>query len=232
MARTLSVRFLVPNSVTAASIVLGFCSMLAATREHYDLAVHLLVGAILLDALDGRLARWLKATSRFGQEMDSFSDALSFGAAPAFLIFEAVLHPLGPSGAAVSLIFLLAAVLRLARFNLTSDHRAKERRTVGVPTPVGAGYVMALVLMREQLPVVVAVVLVLALAVGMVSKLRLPEMQGRSLVTLMLVVGIGNYLAVVARPNWYTVGWWNLWNVLIFIAARAEDRRLQILSSG
>jgi CDP-diacylglycerol--serine O-phosphatidyltransferase len=69
--------------------------------------------------------------------MDSFCDALSFCAAPAFLAFEAVLQPLGSAGVAAAVFYLLAGVFRLARFNLTSDVHVKASRTVGVPTPIG-----------------------------------------------------------------------------------------------
>ncbi len=61
----------------------------------------------------------------------------------------------------------------------------------------------------------------------MISRLPLPEMRGRSLVTYAILVGIANYFVVVFRPNWYTVGWWNLWNVVILLVAKGEDRRLE-----
>ena len=72
-------------------------------------------------------------------------------------------------------------------------------------------------------PAAVAVV-VLLLAVGMVSRWALPNIRGKNLVTAMIVVGIFNYTLVMLRPNWWTVGWWNVWNVVILLAARAEDR--------
>lgn len=224
-------RFLVPNLLTAANIAAGFLSMLAAAEGSYEQSVYWLVLAILLDLLDGRVARWLRATSRFGQELDSFSDSLSFCAAPAFLAQRAVLRPLGGLGVAASLLFLLAGVLRLARFNLTSDAHSKASHTTGVPTPIAAGYIMALVLMRDQVPPAPAGLVVLVFALLMVSRIPLPEMRGRSPVTLTLIVGLVNYFAVVIWPNWYTVAWWNLWNVVILLVARGSDRRLQAAGS-
>ena len=106
-------RLLAPNLVTAANIVAGFLAMLAAAEGRYDLSVRLLLLALTLDTLDGVVARWLGATSEFGQELDSFSDALSFGAAPAFLVQRALLGPLGALGVVVSVVYLLAAVIRL-----------------------------------------------------------------------------------------------------------------------
>lgn len=220
-------RLLVPNAVTAANIVLGFLSMLAAADGRFELAVYMLVLAVLLDTFDGRVARLLKATSKFGQEMDSFSDAVSFCVAPAFLAQRAMLQDLAGLGVIVSCLYLVAGVFRLVRFNLTSDIHHKARYAMGVPTPVGAGYVMAAVLMRDQISAPVGAVVVLVMALLMISRLPLPEMRGRSLVTYAILVGIANYFVVVFRPNWYTIGWWNLWNVVILLVAKGEDRRLE-----
>jgi CDP-diacylglycerol--serine O-phosphatidyltransferase len=137
-------RFLIPNAVTAANIAAGFCCLLVTAEGQYELAVYLLVVAIVLDLCDGRIARWLGATSRFGQQLDSFSDALSSGVAPAFLVYRALLRPLGSWGVAVSLVYLLAGIGRLARFNLTTDAHTKAHRTVGLPIPVACGYMPSL----------------------------------------------------------------------------------------
>ena len=220
-------RLLVPNTVTTANTVLGFLSMLAAADGRFDLAVYLLVFAVLLDTFDGRVARWLKATSKFGQEMDSFSDAVSFCVAPAFLAQRAMLQELAGLGVIVACLYLVAGVFQLVRFNLTSDVHHKARYAMGVPTPIGAGYVMAAVLMRDQISAPVGAVVVLVMALLMISRFPLPEMRGRSLVTYAILVGIANYFVVVFRPNWYTIGWWNLWNVVILLVAKGEDRRLE-----
>ena len=220
--------FFIPNSVTAANIVVGFVSMLAAADGRFKLAVYLLVCAVLLDMSDGLLARKLHVTSKFGQEMDSLSDSLSFCAAPAFLVHQAILQPLGGFGVAVAVAYVLAGVYRLARFNLISDEHEKSRWTTGVPTPAAAGYIMALVLMRDQVPVAAAVTLVLVAAMLMVSRWHLPEFKGSGLVTRLLIIGVFTYFAVVLWPSWYTIGIWNAWNVVILLAARAEARRAAV----
>ncbi len=219
-------RLLAPNGVTAANISCGFISLIMAADQRFDMAVYLLVLAIFLDTLDGNIARWLGATSEFGQEMDSFSDALSFGAAPAFLVYEAVLKGFQPLGLAVALVYLLCAVFRLTRFNLTTDAHSKGPRTTGVPVPVAASYLMAAVLMRDQMPRSWVALLVLLFAGLMVSRLRLPNIKGRNIVTAMIFVGIINYLVFVAKPGWKTAGWWTGWNILILLAAWIQDRRL------
>jgi len=197
-----------------------------AADQRFEMAVYLLVLAIFLDTVDGNIARWLGATSEFGQEMDSFSDALSFGAAPAFIVYEAVLKNFQPLGLAVALVYLLCAVFRLTRFNLTTDAHTKAPRTNGVPVPVAASYLMAAVLMRDHIPRSWVVLLVLLFAGLMVSRLRLPNLKGRNVVTAMIFIAIVNYLVFVANPNWKTGGWWAGWNFLILLSAWIQDRRL------
>ena len=220
------VRTWIPGIATAANICCGFTAMFLAAEGRFNLAVYFLVVAILLDILDGRLARLLNATSDFGKQFDSFSDALSFGAAPAFLIQRAMLEPLGMLGYAAAAIYLLAVVLRLARFNLSSDTHSKARRTTGMPCPIGAGYLMVAVLMRGRFEPIWAVALMLVMSVLLVSRIKLPDLKGKSFVSAMLLVGMCNYFAVIFFTSWRTILWWNIWNGLILIAAWIEDRRL------
>lgn len=223
----MTLRTWIPGIATAANISCGFASMFLAAQERFDLAVYLLLAAIFLDMLDGLLARMLRATSEFGKQFDSFSDALSFGAAPAFLIQRALLGPLGMLGYAAATVYLLAVVFRLARFNLNSGiDGTKARWTTGMPCPIGASYLMAAVLVRDRLEPYWAAVLILAMVVLLVSRIRLPELRRRSFVSAMLLVGMCNYLAVIFFPGWGTIGWWNLWNGLILVGAWIERRRL------
>ena len=224
-------RILAPSAVTSANIAAGFMAMVAAADGRFELSVYLLVVAILCDVLDGTIARLLGATSDFGQEMDSFSDAISFGVAPAFLVYLSVLRPLGFWGLAVSLIYLLAGVTRLTRFVLTSDAHSKELRTTGAPIPAAASYLMAAVLMRDSMSVQAIAVVVLVMALLMVSRIRLPSLKGKNIVTAMLLVGIVNYLLVVIRPGWITIGWWNVWNACILVAAKIQSNRLETSSA-
>ncbi len=218
----------IPNAVTAANILAGFAAMLLASADRFEPAVYVLLAALCLDALDGRVARWLKATSAFGQQLDSFSDALSFGMAPAFLVYQATLKDLGGFGMAAAMLYLLAGVYRLARFNLLTDAHSKASRTVGLPIPIGAGYLMATALMRDELRAADALVVVLVMAALMISRWRLPDLKGFSLVSAMLCVAVPNFFAVVIWPNWYTVLWWNAWNLAVVLAAKREDRRLYL----
>jgi CDP-diacylglycerol--serine O-phosphatidyltransferase len=221
----MTLRLLVPNLLTAANISLGFLALVAAAHDRIELAVWLVVGAIVLDMLDGKVARWLGATSAFGQQLDSFSDAVSSGVAPAFLVHRFILSELGATGVALSLIYLLTGVARLTRFNLTSDAHTKAQKTLGVPIPVAAGYMLVLVVMREHLAPWVAGAVVLVLAILMVSRLRLPELRGNDLLGVFIIVGIGTYFSVLLHPGWATVALWNGWNVVILATAAVLGRR-------
>lgn len=215
-----------PNLATAANISVGFAAIQLAADEKFDLAVYLLLLGIFLDMADGRLARWLKATSALGQQLDSFCDLVTFGIAPAFLLYRSVLHHAGAVGFSVALFYLLSGVFRLARFNLLTDAHGKEKRTLGVPIPIAASYLMAAVLMRDLLPPWSAALVALIVSLGMASRWRLPDLTGRGLVSFFLLIGLLNYLWFIARPGWYTAIWWNLWNAVILLAARREDRIL------
>ena len=206
--------------------------MLLAAAGQFEFAVYVLCLAIVVDMLDGRVARALRATSEFGRQLDSFSDAGSFGVAPAFLVYVAILRDLGATGVAVAVIYMLSGMFRLARHNLLSDAHAKARRTMGLPIPVAASYPMAIALMRDQLTPPVAAGIVLLMAYFMATRWRLPELKGLGPVTAMMAVGIVNYLVFVGRPNWYTFSWWSFWNLWIVIASRTEDRKLTVEASA
>jgi CDP-diacylglycerol---serine O-phosphatidyltransferase len=219
-------RLLVPTALTLSNIALGFLAILAAAADRFSLAIWLVVAAILIDGMDGRVARWLRATSELGRQLDSFSDAVSCGVAPAFLVHRAMLGSLGVVGAVVAVLYLLAGVGRLTRFNLTSDAHVKARRTVGVPIPIAAGYMLAVVALRGQLAPEAAAVLVVAFGVLMTSRWRLPELRGDG-VGVCIVIGLGAYIGVLVHPGWVTVAVWNGWNVVILAVAALSERRLR-----
>jgi CDP-diacylglycerol--serine O-phosphatidyltransferase len=135
-------RFILPNLLTIIGVCLGISSIKFALDENYSLAVIFIVFASILDALDGRIARLIKGTTDFGKELDSLTDFVSFGIAPAFILYFWELKNYGKIGWAITLIFSVCCVLRLARFNLTKiseDAEWKLNYFEGVPSPAGAG---------------------------------------------------------------------------------------------
>jgi CDP-diacylglycerol--serine O-phosphatidyltransferase len=140
--RRIPVRILVPNVVT----LLALCAVLTAIRmafeNHYVLALAAVVFAAILDGIDGRLARLLKGTSRFGAELDSLSDFVNFGVAPALILYFWGLHDLRSAGWIAAMVFAICAALRLARFNVMLDDPERPAWAanffVGMPAPAGA----------------------------------------------------------------------------------------------
>ena len=135
-------RFILPNLLTIIGVCLGISSIKFALDGNFSLAVIFIVFASILDALDGRIARLIKGTTEFGKELDSLTDFVSFGIAPAFILYFWELKNYGKVGWAITLIFSVCCVLRLARFNLTKiaeDAEWKLNYFEGVPSPAGAG---------------------------------------------------------------------------------------------
>jgi len=133
-------RYLLPNILTLGGVCLGISSIKFSIDGNFSLAVTLILFAAILDALDGRIARLIKGTSDFGKELDSLTDFVSFGIAPVFILYFWELKNYGKLGWAISLIFSVCCVLRLARFNLTKIDNQNEWKNnffEGVPSPAG-----------------------------------------------------------------------------------------------
>jgi CDP-diacylglycerol--serine O-phosphatidyltransferase len=189
---------LLPSLLTTGNLFLGFVSIIRAFEGRYAAAAELIGGAILLDMLDGRIARLTGTTSEFGGELDSLSDAISFGVAPAVLAYSWAFDPIPRWGWIASFVFLMCGVFRLARFNV-QRHSVDGRYFVGLPIPMGAAPIAALVLftpdrlaLRTQAVLVAGLIVTLALL--MVSTLRYHSFKGvdlrkrRSYLTLLGIV--------------------------------------------
>jgi CDP-diacylglycerol--serine O-phosphatidyltransferase len=139
----LSLRAMLPNAITAAALCAGLTAVRFAIDEKWSFAVLAIVVAGLLDGMDGRIARLLNAQSRFGAELDSLADALSFGMAPALILFLWSLEDLTRFGWFAALAYAICCALRLARFNAQIDVEDQPHKSAGfltgVPAPVGAG---------------------------------------------------------------------------------------------
>ena len=141
------IRYLLPNLITLLALCSGITAIRLGIEGRFELAVGAVIIAILLDAVDGRLARFLKGTSRFGAELDSLADFVNFGVAPALLIYLWSLNALRTAGWVIALILAICCALRLARFNVALDDPNKPawatRFFTGAPAPAGAGLAMA-----------------------------------------------------------------------------------------
>jgi CDP-diacylglycerol--serine O-phosphatidyltransferase len=185
--RRIPVRTLVPNIITLLALCAGLTAIRMAFENRYVLALAAIVFAAFLDGIDGRLARFLKGTSRFGAELDSLADFVNFGVAPALILYFWGLHALKSAGWIAAMVFAICAALRLARFNVMVDDPDKPAWAsnffVGIPAPAGAItvllpiYVALLGLPRSELLNWLTLVYTLAIASLMVS--RLPVFSGK-----------------------------------------------------
>lgn len=211
-------KYILPNLFTLSSIYAGLSSIhisiKASSAEEMALAAWLVVVAMFCDAFDGRVARMTKTESEFGVQLDSLADAISFGVAPAFLLFTWGMSELGSLGLFVAFVYAACAVMRLARFNvMATANPGVMKYFLGLPTPLAAGAVVAVVLahvswtgeMTTAAAGSVAALCVL-LAGLMVSNVRYRtfkdvNFRGRAGLILLSLVAATMYIGVVFKPG-------------------------------
>ncbi len=226
----LTLRALVPNAITAAALCAGLTgvrfAITAAGREdgsalaalEWQLAIAAIVVAGVLDGIDGRIARLLKAESRFGAELDSLADNVSFGVAPALVLFMWSLQVEPRFGWFAALAFAVCMALRLARFNARIDLADEPRKEAGfltgVPAPVGAGLVFLpmylafatdLPVFRQPLLVGVWLVAIAFLLISTLPTLSWGKLRPRKSVRLELIALVGLFGAAAITEPWLTL---------------------------
>jgi CDP-diacylglycerol--serine O-phosphatidyltransferase len=154
--------FLFPSLLTTGNLFCGFFSLLLAVDHRFTEAALVILVAMVMDLLDGRVARLIKATSQFGVEYDSLADVISFCVAPAFLLYAFALQPLGRAAWFGAFLFVVCGALRLARFNVQTA--ADRRFFVGLSTPAAAGVVASVVILLGGNPPSQTVRVVIAMA--------------------------------------------------------------------
>ena len=139
VAEKKSARVILPNMLTLIGVCIGLTSIRFALDGRFELAIISIIFAALIDGLDGRIARLIKGTSKVGKELDSLTDMISFGVAPAFIMYFWNLNSLGRFGWLLCLVYVICVALRLARFNIHSNQEAswKDNFFEGVPSPAG-----------------------------------------------------------------------------------------------
>jgi CDP-diacylglycerol--serine O-phosphatidyltransferase len=214
----ISLAKLVPSALTLMGLASGVTSIRLAMEHQWKWAVGAIVLAMVFDMLDGRAARQLGADTRFGAQLDSLADLVSFGVAPALIAYNWTLSGLGIAGWIVAVIFCVCCAIRLARFNIQAlrDEGATETNPyfTGMPTPAGACLMLLPLLLSFQfkgqafqLPLYSAMV-ALATSILMVSRLPTPsikhlhiERQSGFVAGVIVLLAVGG---LIARP-WATV---------------------------
>ncbi len=212
----------VPSLFTFANMLCGFLGIVLAIRNEFTLASALIGIAMIFDLLDGRLARMLNASSKFGLELDSLADLISFCLAPGLILYLWQLNKLGNLGIAIGFFYLMAGAGRLARFNIITV-TASKRYFLGMPTPPAAGFLMAIVFMWPKADELAALAtnfgiplapllgaLTVAVAVLMVSTVPFRTFKdinfGRLHPLLWLMILAAVIMAMVWQTEWMLLG--------------------------
>src|SRR5712691_8862485 len=215
--RLIPFRTLLPNMITLLALCAGLTAIPLAVQGRLEWAVAAIVFAALLDGIDGRVARMLKGTSKFGAELDSLADFVNFGVAPALMLYFWDLHELGNAGWIAAMVFAISTGLRLARFNVMADDPNKPAWAgnffVGVPAPAGAITVLLPIyvyyLGMPRLAFVAPVTLVYTLAIAFLMVSRLPVFSGKRVgkrvrpeMVLPVFVGVVLFFALLISYPW------------------------------
>jgi len=230
-----------PNLFTVSSIFCGIYAITLATgatgpADFFPAAVAILFG-MFFDGCDGRVARLTRTESDFGVQLDSLADVITFGAAPAVLVYKFALAPLGVVGILIAATYASCGALRLARFNVQSSRETGPARFfTGLPIPLAAGMVVSVVIAAtradppQALPAVPAAVLVLVLSYLMVSTVqyhtfKTARPRRRDLLLLGAVLGFGALVAVQIRPSFVLVAWFSAYILLGLVEEIVLRRR-------
>lgn len=215
--RRLPMNRLAPNMVTTLALCSGLTSIRFSLQERWEAAVIAILLAALLDGIDGRLARLLKGSTKFGAELDSLSDFLCFGVAPVILLYRWSLSDLGNIGWLAVLVYATCCALRLARFNSaledTNQPAWAANFFTGVPSPAAAGLVILFPVLSFQFGDVVRwapINFVWAIAIGLLMVSRVPAFSFKKIkirreLTLLLLVGFGIFVALLMTEPWLTL---------------------------
>jgi CDP-diacylglycerol--serine O-phosphatidyltransferase len=214
----LTLRGMLPNAITAAALCSGLTGIRFAIDGQWAFAISLVVLAGVLDGIDGRIARLLNAQSRFGAELDSLADSLSFGVAPALILFLWSLKDWERFGWFAALAFAICCALRLARFNARIDVDDQPHKSAGfltgVPAPVGAGLAFTPLylwietgygVLREPVFIAVWLTLIAALLISNLPTLSWASLRPRRSIRLPLIAFTGLAFAALLLEPWWTL---------------------------
>jgi CDP-diacylglycerol---serine O-phosphatidyltransferase len=214
----LTLRAMLPNAITAAALCSGLTGIRFAIDDQWTYAIGLVVLAGVLDGIDGRIARLLNAQSRFGAELDSLADSLSFGVAPALILFLWSLQDWPRFGWFAALAFAICCALRLARFNASIDVDEQPHKSAGfltgVPAPVGAGLAFTPFylwhetgygLFREPVLMAIWLTVIAVLMISNIATLSWASIRPRKAIRLPLIAFTGLAFAALLLEPWWTL---------------------------
>lgn len=217
-ATGLTLRAMLPNAITAAALCSGLTGIRFAIEGEWSFAVLAVILAGVLDGIDGRIARLLNAQSRFGAELDSLADSLSFGMAPAIIVYLWSLKEFERFGWFAALAFAICCALRLARFNARIDVDDQPHKSAGfltgVPAPVGAGLAFApfylwqetgLAVFRDPVALSVWLAVIAVLMISNMATLSWAVVRPRRSIRLFLIALAALFFAMLLLEPWWSL---------------------------
>ncbi|MCB9250286.1 MAG: CDP-diacylglycerol--serine O-phosphatidyltransferase [Ignavibacteriales bacterium] len=194
----------IPNTITAFSLLSGFLSIIFTSKGDFQLAAVMIFAASIFDLIDGIVARLLKTTSQFGVELDSLADIVSFGAAPAFLIYSFHFYKFGAIGIFISALLLIFGALRLARFNSQLEEIETKGDFKGLPIPLSAitvamfvyyvnnngEFIKPLYYVSVPLVLVISVLMISNIKYAAFPKLNKSTFRGKPIYLILAIVGL------------------------------------------
>ena len=174
---TKNLKYLVPNSFTAISLILGLSALHLINLGNFYLAAWLIGFAMVCDFLDGKFARMLNAQSNFGAQFDTLSDFVTFGVAPGFLAYSSLLNEVNFVGAVVSIFYVFCGGFRLVRFTLKNNITSKKEPFIGLPIPAAAGMIASFIIFNSYFQDVKIIVDLLIISTFLVSILMISKIE-------------------------------------------------------
>ena len=192
---------IIPNALTAFNLVLGMFAIFSMLQQNFTIAALLIFSALIVDGLDGRVARYYGASSEFGKELDSLCDLVSFGVAPALLAYLFALHEFGILGGLVAAAFATCGALRLARFNVNTD--IVKGYFMGLPIPTAGCVVSTFVMLGIKPSGWLFLLFVACFAYLMVSTIRYPDFKGKGgepvrIIPAAIALAVASYILYMA----------------------------------
>ncbi len=248
--RGLTLRAMLPNAITAAALCSGLTGIRFAIDGNWSYAILAIILAAVLDGIDGRIARLLNAQSRFGAELDSLADSLSFGMAPAIILFLWSLNDLPRFGWFAALAFAICCALRLARFNAQIDTDEQPHKSAGfltgVPAPIGAGLAFApfylwqetqLAILRDPVFMTIWVSVIAVLLISNMATLSWGAVRPRRDIRLGLIAVVALAFAALMLEPWWTLsvlsaGYLALMPYALVKYGKVKRRRAQARAAG
>ena len=236
--------YILPNMVTLAALFAGFYSIVMAMNGRFDMAAYGVFCAMALDSLDGRVARMTNTQSAFGEQMDSLSDMVSFGAAPALIAYEWGLRGLGRWGWIAAFVYCACAALRLARFNVNTGV-VDKRFFQGLPSPAAAALIASFILMMTELgikgPQVAWPIFALALYAGLTMVTNVPFYSFKDLsmkksvpfpVIVLVALTIGVISVDLAKASLGLFSIYGISGYVVYVWRRYKGEQTSVISTS